>query len=54
MLGELLGSVELLKVVCDGGLSRLTLLLVLKGSALLILDLCAEVVVDNEHVLEGL
>ena len=54
MLSELLGSVELLKVVCDGRLRRLTLFLVFKGSALLILDLRAEVIVDNEHVLKGL
>ena len=54
MLSKLLGSVELLKVACDGRLGRFTLILVLKGSALLILDLRAEVVIDNEHVLKGL
>ena len=54
MLSKLLGTVELLKVGSDGRLGHLTLLLVLEGSALLILDLRAEVVIDNEHVFEGL
>ena len=54
MLSKLLGSIELLEVGCDGRLGHLTFLLVLEGSALLILDLRAEVVIDDEHVFEGL